>query len=414
MSPPKPWSSSSLAAARETRNEPLVMTSCCRSQSSSVVSSTGLLSDRPALLTTTSTPPKARAVAASACATSPASVTSTVTATATSAAVTAPTVAAISSAASAAARPSRSATTTQAPSAASRKAVARPDPRPPAGDERDPTGQRLGPGPAGQLRLLEGPVLDPELLGLVDRCVLGDGLRTAHGVDRVDVVLARDAGRLGVRTEAEHPHAGDEHDGRVRAAHRRGVRRRVALVVGAVVEPVLLVELPEAAHRLLRVGVRRQVEDQWPDLGAQEVVGTRGAERGEAAEAGPGEEVQHRGAVVVVAHERPAGRRPDASAAERVGAGQPSQDRRQGGGPGVTQQRRERLVPGPHRPEGFGPAALRQEAFRAADDLGTALLALGAGAAPGGDAVAAQDAPDRLRVLALDAGDVEPQLEARP
>ena len=42
------------------------MTSCCRSQSCSVVSSSGLEIDRPALLTTRSTPPKASAPSATA------------------------------------------------------------------------------------------------------------------------------------------------------------------------------------------------------------------------------------------------------------------------------------------------------------------------------------------------------------
>ena len=40
------------------------------------------------------------------------------------------------------------------------------------------------------------------------------------------------------------------------------------------------------------------------------------------------------------------------------------------------------------------------------------LLALGARRAPRGDAVAAEDAADRLRVLRLDLRDVQPQLEA--
>ena len=48
------------AASRETRKEPLAITSCCRSQSCSVVSSNGFEMDRPALFTTRSTPPKAR------------------------------------------------------------------------------------------------------------------------------------------------------------------------------------------------------------------------------------------------------------------------------------------------------------------------------------------------------------------
>ena len=63
MSPPRPWSMSTFAAARETRNEPLAITSCWRSQSASVVSSSGFDSESPALLTTRSRPPKASTAA---------------------------------------------------------------------------------------------------------------------------------------------------------------------------------------------------------------------------------------------------------------------------------------------------------------------------------------------------------------
>ena len=63
MSPPIPWSISTLAAAFETRNEPLAITSCWRSQSASVVSSSDLDNDSPALLTTRSRPPKASTAA---------------------------------------------------------------------------------------------------------------------------------------------------------------------------------------------------------------------------------------------------------------------------------------------------------------------------------------------------------------
>jgi hypothetical protein len=57
MSPPSFWSISALAAALDTRNEPRAITLCCRSQSAAVVSSSDLDNDRPALLTTMSTPP---------------------------------------------------------------------------------------------------------------------------------------------------------------------------------------------------------------------------------------------------------------------------------------------------------------------------------------------------------------------
>ena len=76
-----------------------------------------------------------------------------------------------------------------------------------------------------ELGLLQRPVLDAELLALVDRRVGRDGLGAAHHVDGVDVELAGHAGGLLVRAEAEHADAGHQHDCRVRAAHRRAVRR---------------------------------------------------------------------------------------------------------------------------------------------------------------------------------------------
>src|SRR3954454_19363769 len=72
------------AASRETRKLPFAMTSCCRSQSCSVVSSSGLEIDRPALLTTRSTPPKASTADRNASATASASLTSAATPMATS------------------------------------------------------------------------------------------------------------------------------------------------------------------------------------------------------------------------------------------------------------------------------------------------------------------------------------------
>ncbi len=121
MSPPMPCAIIAPAAARETRNEPLAITSCCRSQSATVVSSSGLEIDRPALLTTRSTPPKASTAASNARCTASSSETSAPTPMATSAE---PMPFATASAFAA----SRSATTTQAPSAASRSAMALPMP----------------------------------------------------------------------------------------------------------------------------------------------------------------------------------------------------------------------------------------------------------------------------------------------
>ena len=109
------------AAALATRNEPLAITSCCRSQSCSLVSSSERDSDSPALFTTRSMPPKASTAASTARCTASASETSTWTPTATSALP-------ISAAACCALSSDRSAMTTQAPSADSFSAVARPMP----------------------------------------------------------------------------------------------------------------------------------------------------------------------------------------------------------------------------------------------------------------------------------------------
>ena len=120
-SPPMPCSMSAFAAAFETRNEPFAMTSCCRSQSFSVVSSSGFDSERPALFTTRSMPPNASTVASIAACTPSASATFAATPIATS-------VPPSSAAAACAFSRSRSATTTHAPSAARRVAMALPMP----------------------------------------------------------------------------------------------------------------------------------------------------------------------------------------------------------------------------------------------------------------------------------------------
>lgn len=99
------------------------MMSCCRSQSRADVSSSGLEMEIPALLTTRSTPPKASTASRKAPAICSSEVTSTVTATALSGPPS-------SSATAAAFSAFRSATTTHAPSAASRWAMALPIPLP--------------------------------------------------------------------------------------------------------------------------------------------------------------------------------------------------------------------------------------------------------------------------------------------
>ena len=218
MSPPRPCSMSTFAAVRETRNEPLAITSCWRSQSATVVSSRVLDSERPALLTTRSTPPKASTVASTIACTAASSETSTWTPTATSA------------------PPDlgggllrllqRQVGDHHAGALGGqlgRDGLA--DAGGCAGDECDPGGERLGLRHPLELGLLERPVLDAELLGLVDGRIGREALGTAHHVDRVDVELAGHPGGLLVLAEAEHADPGHQHDQRVRAPDRRRVRR---------------------------------------------------------------------------------------------------------------------------------------------------------------------------------------------
>ena len=67
----------------------------------------------------------------------------------------------------------------------------------------------------------------------------------------------------------------------------------VALVVGGVVGPVLLVELGEPGDALLDRGVGGRSSDERLDLRAEEVVGARRAELGQRVELLGGEEVEH-------------------------------------------------------------------------------------------------------------------------
>ncbi len=98
----------------------------------------------------------------------------------------------------------------------------------------------------------------------------------------------------------------------------------------------------------------------------------------------------------------------------RVGRREPADHRRQGGGLGVPLGLGQRLEAGHDGTERVGLAVLGEEPLGGADDVERAGLALLGRVAPGGDAVAAEDHADRLRVVPLDLGDVETELEARP
>ena len=155
-----------------------------------------------------------------------------------------------------------------------------PDPAPVTSATRVASG--LGFGHPRELGLLERPVLDAELLGLVDRHVGADRLGAAHHVDRVDVELPRHARGLLVLAEREHPHA--------RAPARSpGPRRGSPGCPGSRCGRSSPGSPPgtAACSSLSRPTTsstgasRRQVHDQRLDLGAQEVVRAGRAQLGQ-------------------------------------------------------------------------------------------------------------------------------------
>ena len=268
MSPPISCSMSTLAAALETRNEPLAITSCCRSQSASVVSSSDLRQRQAGVVDDEVEPAEGehrrvdhglhgvgvgdvdldadRDVAA--CRSRP--------------------------------RPprpspaSRSATTTQAPSAASFSAVAlpMPDAAPVTSATRVASG--LGFGIRWSLASSSAQYSMRNFSRLVDRGVGRQALGAAHHVDGVDVELAGHAGGLLVLAVAEHA---DARAPARPAGRRRGWRGCRAWRCGRSSPGS-----PRGRRRaapcsraiaLLDRGGRRQVEHERLDLGAQEVVG---------------------------------------------------------------------------------------------------------------------------------------------
>ena len=90
----------------------------------------------------------------------------------------------------------------------------------------------------------------------------------------------------------------------------------------------------------------------------------------------------------------------------------PRMRRREGGGLGAALGLRQGGVPLERRTERLGPGVLGDVGGGGVDDPEAVGLGLLAGVAPRGDAVAAEDAAAGLRVLLLDLGDVEAELEA--
>ena len=250
-----------------------------------------------------------------------------------------------------------------------------------------------------ELGLLERPVLDAELLGLVDGRVGRDRLGTPHHVDGIEVELACHPRGLLVLAVAEHSDAGDQHYGGIGAANGRAVRRCMPVVVRLVVGPVGVVQLGQPGAAVLEGRSGGEVEHHRLDLGPQEVIRAAGSQRGEPGVCAAGQEVEHARIVGEVTDLGPVGRR------------EASNERGQFGGPGEALLVGQCPVAVQRRAEGLRPAVGVEVALDGVDDLQRIRLRLGRGVTPRGDAVAPEDGADRLRVALLDLGDVQPELK---
>ena len=131
------------------------------------------------------------------------------------------------------------------------------------------------------------------------------------------------------------------------------------------------------------------------------MVGARRAEPGQAGEFLAGAEIEHRVGIGEVTNLRVVGRR------------QAADDRSQGGRPRSPLLVGQRFVPGDDGSEGLGGAPSGEEGLGGADDVERVRLARVARVSPSGDAVAAEDDADRLRVRLLHGRDLEAELESR-
>jgi len=134
-----------------------------------------------------------------------------------------------------------------------------------------------------QLGFLEQPIFDVERF-LERQCrICIDGFRAAHHLNGAGVELGRDARLALVLAPRDHAQARDQDDRRVRVAHGGRVRVLVPLVVGRVVLMVLVQPGEERAlERVHVLGLRIPRHVERFDLGAEEVVGAGGAQRGQA------------------------------------------------------------------------------------------------------------------------------------
>ena len=264
-------------------------------------------------------------------------------------------------------------------------------------------GERLGLRHPLQLGLLERPVLDAELLRLVDRGVGRERLGAAHHVDRVDVELAGDAGGLLVLAEGEHarrPGTSTISGSAPRIAGR--VRRRVAVVVA----PGSRRGTPRAAPAAGRSTPRRTRSAGRSSTSGLTLVRRKwsgqlvpsAASRGCSAEA-------RKSSTTSASVKWPTIGLSCEARPRIVGARAAALARRSASGSGG--------VPVQRRAERLGLAVLGDVRLGGVDDPQRVRLGLLAGVAPRGDAVAAEDAADRLRVRRLDRGDVQARAGSR-
>ena len=253
---------------------------------------------------------------------------------------------------------------------------------------------------AAQLRLLERPVLDVEGLLLVHRLVLVDGLGSAHHLDGAVVELRGDPRLALVLPPRDHAQPGDQDHRGVGVAHGRRVLALAAVVVGRVVATVALQAFRE--RRLQGKGVAARgipVGEERLDLGAQEVIGAGGPERGQARPVDASGEAQGVGIVLHGGHE-PA-LRGDPSA-------KPGQDLQEQAAPLGLRQQRMALPP-----EGAQAAIPFRDVGRGAiDDLKRGLVADLVVVAPRAHAVVAEKHAPGGRLLADARFDEEAEVEA--
>src|SRR5262245_29068946 len=165
-------------------------------------------------------------------------------------------------------------------------------------------------------------------------------------------------------------------------------------VVGRVLLAVLLMQLAEPQDHILDSGLRRQVDDERPDLGAQEVVRAGRAQSCQRGQLCSREEVQDNGRVVEV---------PDLCVVRRC---ETTDYRNQGRSAFLALVLGEWFEPGNDRTERLCRPAAGDELLRRTDDAQRVRLALRRRRTPGSDAMAAQDDPNREWVRAVDLGDV--------